>query len=186
MEYTSEKYTTDIAVEDFIAQFRDERRFIGFCRECPNFGNSWGCPPFDFDTDNLLHQYKYAHIIATKIIPESKDISIDKVQVLIRSERINLERHLLALESRYDGRAFSFVGECLYCGDIPCARRSGLPCRHPDKVRPSLEAFGFDIGRTLGEFFGIELLWGKDGQLPHYIMLVSALLHNSPLDEFVN
>lgn len=53
------------------------------------------------------------------------------------------------------------------------------PCLHPDKVRPSLEAFGFDIGRTLSELFGIRLLWGKDGILPEYLMLVSGLFHNS-------
>ncbi|MFR2062233.1 MAG: DUF2284 domain-containing protein [Alistipes sp.] len=38
------------------------------------------------------------------------------------------------------------------------------PCLHPDKVRPSLEAFGFDIARTLSELFGIELL-GKERTL---------------------
>ena len=27
--------------------------------------------------------------------------------------------------------------------------------------------------------FGIRLLWGKDGILPEYLMLVSGLFHNS-------
>ena len=46
------------------------------------------------------------------------------------------------------------------------------------KVRPSLEAFGFDIAKTLSELFNIELLWGKDGKLPEYLVLVSGFFHN--------
>ncbi|MDE7458334.1 MAG: DUF2284 domain-containing protein, partial [Muribaculaceae bacterium] len=67
---------------------------------------------------------------------------------------------------------------CLHCPESQCTRKCGEPCRHPDKVRPSLEAFGFDIGRTLSELFNIKLLWGKNGVLPEYLVLVSALLHN--------
>ena len=33
--------------------------------------------------------------------------------------------------------------------------------------------------RTLSELFGIELLWGKDGILPEYLVIVSGLFHNS-------
>lgn len=180
-----ENYTADITVDEYISRFRDEVKFIGYCRECPNYGNSWGCPPFDYDTTVILRQYKYARLIATKIIPANNNIPIDRSQALIRPVRIGLERRLLELESKYGGRAFAFVGQCLYCGDKPCARLEGKPCRHPDKVRPSLEAFGFDIGRTLSDLFGIKLLWGTDGVLPEYLVLVSALFHNSEPDEFV-
>lgn len=54
-----------------------------------------------------------------------------------------------------------------------------MPCRHPEKVRPSLEAFGFDISRTLSELFGIRLLWGKDGVIPEYLTLVCGFFHNA-------
>jgi predicted metal-binding protein len=90
-----------------------------------------------------------------------------------------IEKELLELEHRYGGRAFAYVGKCLYCPDSECARKCNRPCLHPDKVRPSLEAFGFDIARTLSELFGIELLWGKNDILPEYLVLVSGLFHNS-------
>lgn len=108
-----------------------------------------------------------------------KGIPIDKSQELIRPERIRIEKELLELEHRYGGRAFAYVGKCLYCPDSECARKCNRPCLHPDKVRPSLEAFGFDIARTLSELFGIELLWGKNDILPEYLVLVSGLFHNS-------
>ncbi len=65
-----------------------------------------------------------------------------------------------------------------HCSDNECTRNCGTPCRHPEKVRPSLEAFGFDIAKTLSELFNIELLWGKDGKLPEYLVLVSGFFHN--------
>ncbi len=177
--YVTENFTANISVDEYISRFRDEKRFVEFCKQCPNYGNSWGCPPFDFDTGEFLRQYKYAYLIATKIVPIEKGIPIDKSQELIRPERIRVEKELLKLELRFGGRAFAYVGKCLYCPDSECARKCNRPCLHPDKVRPSLEAFGFDMTRTLSELFGIELLWGKDGILPEYLVIVSGLFHNS-------
>ena len=73
--YTVENFTSDITVEGYIAEFRDEPHFLELCKQCTNYGKSWGCPPFDFDTESFLRQYKYAHLMATKIIPEDKDIT---------------------------------------------------------------------------------------------------------------
>ena len=165
-EYTIEYFTADIGVDEYIERFRDEARFIELCEKCPNFGCSWGCPPFDFDTDEFLRQYKYAHLMATKIIPDRNDIPVEMTQEFIRPERVRIEKELLEMERKYGGRGFAYVGKCLYCSGSECTRKRNRPCLHPDKVRPSLEAFGFDIGRTLSELFGIRLLWGKDGILP--------------------
>ena len=75
-------------------------------------------------------------------------------------------------------------------GSIPAAapfRRNlfRLPGRHlhpaqgpvppPGPVRPSLEAFGFDIGAISSELLHNELKWSRDGQFPEYFTLVSAL-----------
>ena len=84
--YTVENFTSDITVEGYIAEFRDEPHFLELCKQCTNYGKSWGCPPFDFDTESFLRQYKYAHLMATKIIPEDKDIPIEYTQKLILGE----------------------------------------------------------------------------------------------------
>ena len=93
--YVTENFTANISVDEYISRFRDEKRFVEFCKQCPNYGNSWGCPPFDFDTGEFLRQYKYAYLIATKIVPIEKGIPIDKSQELIRPERIRVEKELL-------------------------------------------------------------------------------------------
>lgn len=108
--YTVENFTSDITVEGYIAEFRDEPHFLELCKQCTNYGKSWGCPPFDFDTESFLRQYKYAHLMATKIIPEDKDIPIEYTQKLILPERIRIESELLDMERKYGGRSFAYIG----------------------------------------------------------------------------
>ncbi len=40
--YTVEKFTSDITVEGYIAEFRDEPHFLELCKQCTNYGKSWG------------------------------------------------------------------------------------------------------------------------------------------------
>lgn len=184
-KYQIENYTADIPVEDYISGFRDEQYFHELCKQCTNYGNSWGCPPFDFDTEDFLRQYSHVHLMAAKITPEDNDIPVEDTQRFILPERIRIERELLDMEKKYGGRSFAYIGKCLHCPDGRCTRTCGKPCLHPDKVRPSLEAFGFDITKTLSELFGIELLWGKDGKLPEYLVLVSGFFHNFGQNEIM-
>lgn len=177
--YTVEQFTADISREEYVARFRDGERFMACCRECPNYGQSWGCPPFSFDPAEYLRQWTDVRLVAVKITPAEEGLPLGCSQELVRPERMRVERMQLDWERRYGGRSFAYVGRCLYCDS--CTRPAGQPCRHPELVRPSLEAFGFDIGATLAELFGIELLWGHDNRLPAYLTLVSGFFHNSEL-----
>lgn len=113
------------------------------------------------------------------------DIAIERRMKLLEQTRVVMDRKLLEKEAQLHGRAF-FAGTCLLCGrgagqgaesSGGCTRREGLPCRHPDKVRPSLESVGFDIGKTAKELFGLELKWASDGMLPEYYVLVGAVMY---------
>lgn len=177
--YSAEDFTATLPAADYIACFRDAERFLGCCRACPNFGCSWGCPPFDYDVAELLGGYRSVLLIATKITPSTSGLPLSASQALIRPERLRLETRLRELERRYHGRACAYIGQCLYCPEGSCTRPEGLPCRHPELVRPSLEAYGFDIGRTLDELFGIELKWGGKGLMPEYLTLVCGFFHSA-------
>ncbi len=178
MKYTTEDFSTELSADEYVRRFRDIDRFAEYCRQCHNYGRSWACPPFGHDIDGELHRYRKVKLFATKITPADRNIPLSDSRVLIRPERERLEKHLLDMEAVTGGRAFTFVGNCLYCPEGTCTRQSGLPCRHPDKVRPSLEAYGFDVGLTLSELFGIKLLWSEDGYIPEYLTLVGGLFHN--------
>lgn len=177
--YTAEDFTASLPVSDYIARFRDVERIGNYCLACPNYGRSWGCPPFRFDVGEYFAEYTSALLVATKITPLVPNLPISDSMTLIRTERIRLEQRLLEMEHQYDGRAFTYVGSCLYCPKGTCTPTDGKPCRHPNLVRPSLEACGFDIVRTTSELFGIELKWGEKGGLPEYLTLVCGFFHNA-------
>lgn len=177
--YSIEISTTSIALDTYIASFRDAERFEACCRACPQYGRSWACPPFDFDVLQRLSQYSSLFLVAAKIVPHDSNLTFEEFNTLIRPERIKLESRLLALERQLGGLAASYVGTCLHCPQGSCTRPKGAPCRHPELVRPSLEAYGFDIGRTTSELFNIRLQWSKNNTMPPYVVLVSGLFHNS-------
>ena len=81
--YRAEDFSVTVSVADYIARFRDAERFEGCCRACPNYGCSWGCPPFDFDVEEYLNRYSRALLIATKIAPEQRDLPIAEAKRLI-------------------------------------------------------------------------------------------------------
>ena len=176
--YTTEEFTREISVVEFINRFHCPDEVWGYCRACSNYGKQWGCPPFDFDVAERLSNYRNIRIIATKITLLDRSISPCEINDLLRPERIALEERLLALEHQYNGLACTYIGECLHCAKGTCARLEGAPCRHPERVRPSLEAYGFDLARAILNIFGIELKWGTATTPPDYVVLICGLFYN--------
>lgn len=184
-DYTTEEFTATLPVSNCITRYRDAERIGGYCRSCPQYGRNWGCPPFDFDVTKYLEHYSTALIVATRIRPLKAGLPLSEARALIRPERQRLERHLLDMEQRYGGRSFAYAGSCLYCPEGTCTRPSGAACRHPEWVRPSLEACGFDLGPMVEELFGFGLQWGREGRLPEYLTLVCGFFHNLPANKVV-
>lgn len=181
-------------VGEYLARFRDPERFIAFCRACGSYRACWSCPPFDFDADAYLGRYRTAWLIGTQIFPDAASLSAgtdDSVSFgreIIRRARRPLDDFLLSLEKKYAaGRAF-FAGTCLLCPPGECSRRERRPCLHPERVRPSLEAFGLDLERTAAEYLGIRMQWSYDGELPAYFTLVSGFFTDEtiPTNEWEN
>ena len=177
--YRAEDSAVELPAADYIARFRDAQRIAEYCRACPSYGSSWGCPPFGFSVEEYLSGYVTALVVATKIVPEQEGLPLSEAGRLMRPERKRIEARLLDMERRIGGRSFAYVGTCLHCPEGSCTRPDGNPCRHPDRVRPSLEACGFDVGRTARELFGIELKWGVEGRMPEYLTLGCGFFHNA-------
>lgn len=176
--YQVQDFTAEISTDEYISRFNDSERFIRCCKECRNYGKVWVCPPFTHDTMAELRQYSRVLLLATRITPDGKEIPYSEVNRFFRPERLRIEKKLRAMEKTYGGKAFAYAGSCLYCPEGTCSRLENQPCRHTELVRPSLESYGFDIGRTTSELFGIELLWGSNGFLPEYLTLVCGFFHN--------
>lgn len=171
-------FCVTVRTEEYIGRFRDEERFLNRCRECDNYGRLWACPPFAAGTFAETGSYSRMLLTATKITPQADGIPVSEWGAVLRPQMERIGLMLLKAEQKYGGRAFSFAGTCFHCPDGECSRPHGRPCRHPELVRPSLEGYGFDIGATLTELFGMELKWGTGGMLPEYLTLVCAFMHD--------
>ena len=175
--YTAQDRWLKMPMAEYIAGYRDFARMRGFCRECGRYGNCWACPPYDSDETAPLEGYATISLLATVITPsEGVTLTPETADRIIRRERQRLDRMLMEMEqaAATAARAF-FAGTCLLCPPEHCTRRESLPCRHPESIRPSLEALGFDVARTISGLFGIELQWGRPDAPPAYLTLLSAL-----------
>lgn len=157
---------------------RDITKFESMCRSCPAYGARWGCPPLSQEILMRPLSYKYATIVAVKITPDIENAPLELADKLLIEVRRKIEPQLLAIEKATAGYAAVFTGRCYHCGTIPCTRPSGLPCRHPDLVRPSLESLGYDVSKITTATLGVSLLWGRDGHMPEYLTLVGAVFHD--------
>ena len=175
--YSVERDMAEIDSHAYIREFRRADYFIEFCHQCRNYGRRYGCPPFDSDPLHVIESYRKVRIIGVKIVPKDKSLPLEAANDLMLPVTSELNEELLRSEKSLGGISFGFVGSCPYCGDGPCARIDGLPCRHPEKVRPSLEAIGFDISKTAKELLGLEIKWSKDGLIPEYLTLVCGIFY---------
>lgn len=178
--YQSEEIVAVIDCERYVREFRDVATFDACCQQCPNYGRRWGCPPFQHDTLNDLLPYEKVMIIGIKLTPHDSKMAMDDVYDLMRPELDRVNKRLLELEKLSGGLAFGFVGKCPHCPGMSCARIDGEPCRHPELVRPSLEAYGFNVSKTASDVLGIDMEWGKDGKMPRFLTLVCGLFFNGP------
>lgn len=175
--YTTERYTAELDAETYIKVFRRADYFLKLCQQCGNYGRRYGCPPFDHAPLTVLQRYDRVRIIGVKVTPHDKTLPLSAAGDIMRPVTTVLNKELLEMEKTSGGMCFGFVGSCPYCDGKPCARIDGKPCKHPDKVRPSLEAYGFDISRTAKELLGIEIKWSEQGQIPEYLTLVGGVFY---------
>lgn len=173
---TTERIETELDVRDYIVGFRDVARFEQCCQQCPNYGRRHGCPPFDYDTTASIMRYSRVRLLGAKVTPQGERQPLSAAYDVMAPVLHEMNSQLLQLERELDGMACGFVGKCPYCSE-PCARINGEPCRHPDKLRPSLEALGFDVNKTASQLLGVEIQWGRDGMMPDYLFLVCAVFY---------
>lgn len=180
MEYIKFTVSADISTDEYIRDYVNIEEFLGFCRQCPNYGKVWSCPPYDFDPMEIWRRYDLLHIEGTVIKLPEEEVCIKRTPEEIR--RIE-EEILMAEKSLLSGRLYRMEDEnslslsagcCTLC--TGCTRPSGKECRHADKMRYSLESLGANVGLTCSKLLGVTLEWVAENHLPHQICLISGLL----------
>ncbi len=158
----------ELPLKDYIENYRDKPRFHALCEKCPNFSRTWTCPGEDTNFDYILEPYEFITIFASQFTTE----------VDFKLLRQELDAKMIELEHKYEGSLVFYAGSCVLCES--CVKPE--PCAKPELMRHSLEALGFDLGRTSSELLGIEIKWGEFGAKPEYYTLISALCTRVKLD----
>lgn len=173
-----------VAVPDFMRDCIDIPKFYQCCAKCGNFGKTWSCPPFSFDVGAFWKEFRILRLFARKISPAQdlleRSFSAEELATQYRSllwpVKADMLQELLALERMTPGSKVLAMGGCDLCGEGGCARLDGEPCRQPERMRPSIESLGGDVGRCLELYFGERLLWAGEGRLPAHFLLLGGLL----------
>lgn len=186
MGYRARYRTSAIEMPRFRQSYQDRERFMAYCRECPRYDALWSCPPLSPDVDRFLDSYGWVHLLCVKIDLDDETIreadTAEKIKAtswdIVSTVKLDVEERLRRLETKVPGSLSLSSGGCNLCES--CTRKSGNPCRQPDRMRYSLDAFGFDLTAITKDLFHIEILWCKD-RLPEYFTLIHALLANEPV-----
>ena len=181
MDYFIEYRKNCMLLPCFREKYQDTEKYIAYCRECPRYDTVWSCPPLYLDVDAYLGQFAWVNILCARIILGNDVITEADTKEKIRavgweillSVKLGMEEKLRRLEKHIPGSVSLSSGGCNLCKE--CSRKDGQPCRQPDKMRYSLDAFGFDLTAITKDMFDIDILWCKE-RLPDYFTLIHGIL----------
>ena len=152
-----------------------------YCGACPNFGKLWSCPPLPESAREFFKKYETATIAGLKV-SRAEDGKGDEYFLpegasdFMRMICEKFTPYLLEAEKLNCGSLALLAGPCAACPDGDCARISGKPCRHPDKMRTSLESRGVNVAEIAKDLFGVEMKWPKKDAPADYFFFVGAIL----------
>ena len=181
MTYSVEYRKNSMPLSTFRQKYQDRKKYMAYCRECPRYNTVWSCPPLAFDVDGYLNRFSCVNVLCAKIILSSNVIAEadtpEKIKAvgweILLAVKLGMEEKLRQLEKQISGSVSLSSGGCNLCNG--CTRKDGQPCRQPDKMRYSLDAFGFDLTAITKDMFDIDILWCKE-RLPDYFTLIHGIL----------
>ncbi len=176
--YDTEKTYRQISMDDYMEKYVNVGEFLEYCKQCPNYGKIWSCPPYDFDPEDVWRGFSSIYIAARKItFPKGQSPAGREELAKILSEvKDDMSRELFELEKEFPGSVSLSAGSCGMCRGGGCTRPEGEPCRFPEKMRFSIESLGGNVGLTVSRLMGIELEWMEEGKMPSYFVLVGGLM----------
>ena len=144
---------------------------------CSHYGVDLMCPPNVPPVSKfkeMLKHYRRAVLIGVEIPLEDPPANRkrrsekprDKYRHILRGSKKKLLEIVEQIESSCMGEGYHFAagllgGSCPLCKEC-VGVKSGLPCRHPFKARPSMEAMGISVVATARKA-GVDLNFKPDG-----------------------
>lgn len=147
---------------------------------CPHYGRNLLCPPNVLPVSKfreILKQYHRAILIKVDA-PSVEQVNDSRIEGgrqsqlpgkdyedSLKAGKMKLQEIIGQLEASCLEKGYYFAagfvaGSCTLC-DQCVGIESGLPCRHPFRARPSMEAMGIDVMAT-AKRAGLHLSFAKD------------------------
>lgn len=141
-----------------------DRSFRSLCESnaCGNFGMCWMCPPDAGDIDELIAEAKtFQKALVYQTVGKLED-SFDINGMLEAGEQQN--QLAQKISDQFSSLPFEKTlhlgaGGCRVCP--VCAKRTGEPCRFPDRAMASLETYGVAVSE-LAESCGMKYINGQN------------------------
>lgn len=127
----------------------DSRSYLKCRFGCNRWGKYWTCPPnLDISPEKFMEAFdQYTSAIVVKTTDPAK------------GQEVTVALEKAAMMSAGCMFAFAMV-LCVQCEECACPD----PCRYPHLARPSMDAYGIDIGKTV-EPLGFKVEFDRDGKL---------------------
>ncbi|MGN0709812.1 MAG: DUF2284 domain-containing protein [Anaerovoracaceae bacterium] len=196
MKYFS--YEKPVTIKEYTEKYVETEFILTKCQQCGGYGTSWSCPPFARDALDYWNQYSMFIILCQKVLFNGNDkIAYRKSPVEIKSHtdefdkkkegvfdiNLVLDEHVKALndelfemEKLYPGSKALISGQCSYCGKNNCSRLRGEPCVSPENMHHSVESLGGNVVATIKDYFGFDIKWVENGELPDYFVQLGGVL----------
>ena len=171
--YNKERFETYLDIDEMIKKYYHYDVTYERCSKCSGFAGTWACPGFDFDPKEYWQQFSRLHFIVDRISNEDAQ-TVEEAQQRLFAEKRLYDDEMLTLEGILPGSKALAAQECVQCKK--CARLSGHPCVHPDKMRYALESLGMLAVNMVKDCFGFEILWSDGTSIPEYYLLVGGVL----------
>jgi len=181
---TIEDRQVDVGMEQLMA-YHDYELTQRLCAQCPNYGKTWACPPFDFDVDELLSPFKRARVFATIVTLDDdarhRCTTADEASALmlaaLRQAYDHIAPTLLEMERNTPGSlALLSISSCPHCDTCPRSTSACDHCLHPELMRHSLESVGFLLSDISRDLLNHPLTWSTGTLPPSTTTLLTALL----------
>ena len=121
-----------------------------YCEDnvCGFYGRCWSCPPDIGEIDVLRAELKkYEHIIIYQSISSVKDYADTEGMNAAEEKHSDIAQKLqIHLRNILNKPFLHLGGSCHLCPE--CSKIANEPCRYPEKMLPSLSAYGVDVCKT--------------------------------------
>lgn len=129
-----EHLTGALPMSEMLEKYVDVEKFLGYCAACPRCGQTWSCPPYDFDPAAVWPQYAAVTLYAVQVFPESEEA---KAAALADPEMF-LRPYRRAFDALLEERERETCGSLrLDAGAASCASDARAGTRSPAGFRKS-------------------------------------------------